>query len=63
MFLFTWFDFESSNTESELGDFAVYLQEKSIDLESNSEEYPIKVWICLLFLSQRKNAIYQTHAT
>lgn len=42
MFSFTGFDFDSSNTESELGDLAVCLQEKSTDLETNSEKYPIK---------------------
>lgn len=49
MFSLTWFGFDSSNTESKLGDLAVCLQEKSTDLESNSEKYPIKS-VGLLFI-------------
>lgn len=49
MFSLTWFGFDSSNTESKLRDLAVCLQEKSTDLESNSEKHPIKS-VGLLFI-------------
>lgn len=38
MLPFTRFDFGSSNPESKLRNFAVCIQEKSTDLESNSRE-------------------------
>lgn len=49
MCLFPWFDFDSSNTESKLRNFAVCLQEKHTGLESKSEKYSVKS-VHLLFI-------------